>query len=84
MTSYVIPTPNIKHVLKAYDYMEQRDIRCLDDSMLRKFVRTNNVQALSQITAIYIFNNMYDGYGTVVPVLSKYDHVIHMEETVTL
>lgn len=84
MTSYVIPTPNIKHVLKAYDYMEKKHIRNLDDSMLRKFVRTNNVQALSQITAVYIFNDAYDGYSTGVPKLSRYDHIIHLEETVTL
>jgi hypothetical protein len=84
MTSYVIPTPNIKHVIRAHDYMEKKNIRGLDNSVLRKHIRNNNVQALSQITAIYIFNDVYDGYGTLAPIISKYDHVIHMEETVTL
>lgn len=84
MTSYVIPTPNIKHVLKAYDYMEKKNIKGLDGSVLHEYVLKNNVQSLSLITAVYIFNDMYDGYGTGVPALSKYDHVINMEETVTL
>lgn len=84
MTSYVIPTPNIKHVLKAYEYMERKHIRGLDGTVLQKYIRTNNVKNMSLITAVYIFNNMYDGYGTGVPALSKHDHIINMEETVTL
>lgn len=84
MTSYVIPTPNIKHVIKAYEYMKKRNIKCLDDSMLRGYVLRNDVKNLSQITAVYIFNDLYDGYGTGVPNFSRYDHIINMEETVTL
>jgi hypothetical protein len=84
MTSYVIPTPNIKHVIMAYNYMEKKRIRGLDNTMLYRYVLRNDVKNLSQITAVFILNDMYDGYGTVVPVLSRYDHVIHLEETVTL
>ena len=84
MTSYVIPTPDIKHVIRAYEYMERKRIRGLDNTMLHKYIRTNNVQALSQITAVYMFNDCYDGYGTGVPNLSRYDHIINMEETETL
>ena len=84
MTSYVIPTPNVKHVIMAYEYMVKKNIKGLDNSMLRKYVYTNDVINLTQITAIYIFNDMYDGYDTSVPNLSRYDHVINMEETVTL
>lgn len=84
MTSYVIPTPNIKHVLKAYEYMKRKNLKGLDDSYLQRYVTRNMVADLVNITAIYIFNDTYDGYGTGVPNLSKYDHVIHLEETVTL
>lgn len=84
MTSYVIPTPNVKHVIMAYEYMVKKDIKGLDNSMLRKYVYTNDIASLTLITAIYIFNNIYDGYGTAVPILSRYDHIIHMEETVTI
>lgn len=84
MTSYIIPTPTIKHVIKAYDYMENKHIKGLDNSVLRKYVLRNDVKNLSQITAVYIFYDIYDGYGTGVPSLSKYDHIIHLEETITL
>ena len=84
MTSYVIPTPNIKHVIRAYEYMKRKNLKGLDDSYLQRYVTRNMVADLTQITAVYIFNDMYDGYGTGVPNLSKYDHVINMEETVTL
>lgn len=84
MTSYVIPTPNIKHVIRAYEYMKRKNLKGLDDSYLQRYVTRNMVADLAHITAIYIFNDMYDGYGTGVPNLSGYDHVINMEETVTL
>ena len=84
MTSYVIPTPTIRHVIKAYEYMKRKKLRGLDDSYLQLYVTRNMVADLVKITAIYIFNDMYNGFGTGVPYLSKYDHVINMEETITL
>jgi phosphopantetheine adenylyltransferase len=84
MTSYVIPTPTIKHVIMAYNYMEKKNIRGLDGCQLRKYVLRNYVKELSRITAIYIINNIYDGYGTAVPTLSSYDHIIHLEETIRI
>lgn len=84
MTSYVIPTPTIAHVIKAYEYMKQKKLKGLDDSYLQRYVTRNMVADLTHITAIYIFNDCYDGYGTNAPKLDKYDHVIHLEETVTL
>lgn len=84
MTSYVIPTPTIKHVIKAYEYMKRKNLRNLDDSYLQRYVTRNMVADLIRITAIYIVNDIYDGYGTDVPRLDRYDYVIHLEETVTL
>lgn len=84
MTSYVIPTPTIKHVIRAYKYMEKKNLKGLDNSYLQRFVTRNMVADLVKITAIYMFNDTYDGYSTGVPNLSRYDHVINMEETVTL
>lgn len=84
MTTYVIPTPTVKHVIKAYEYMKRKNIRGLNSSQLRHYVTRNMVADLTRITAVYIVNDIYDGYGTIAPVLSRYDHVIHLEETVTL
>lgn len=84
MTSYVIPTPTIAHVIKAYEYMKRKKLKGLDDSYLQRYVTRNMVADLVNITAIYIFNDCYDGYGTTAPKLDKYDYVIHLEETVTL
>lgn len=84
MTSYVIPTPTIKHVIKAYEYMKRKNIRGLDDSYLQRYVTRNMVADLVRITAVHIFNDCYDGYSSSAPNLSKYDHVIHLEETITL
>lgn len=84
MTSYVIPTPTIKHVLKAYEYMKRKNLKGLEDSYLQRYVTRNMVADLVNISAIYIFNDNYDGYGSSAPNLSRYDHVIHMEETITL
>ena len=84
MTSYVIPTPTIKHVIRAYEYMKRKNLKGLDDSYLQRYVTRNMVADLVKITAVYMFNDTYDGYGTGVPKFSRYDHIINMEETVTL
>ena len=84
MTSYVIPTPTIKHVLKAYEYMKRKNLKGLENSYLQRYVTRNMVADLVNISAVYIFNDSYDGYSSSAPNLSRYDHVIHMEETITL
>lgn len=84
MTTYVIPTPTIKHVIKAYEYMKRKNLRGLDNSYLQRYVTRNMVADLVKISAVYIVNDIYDGYGTYAPKLDRYDQVIHMEETITL
>ena len=84
MTTYVIPTPTIRHVFRAYEYMTKKNIRGLDHSYLRRYVTRNMVADLVSITAVYIVNDTYEGFSTSAPKLDKYDHVIHMEETIVL
>lgn len=84
MTTYVIPTPTIKHVIKAYEYMKRKNLKGLENSYLQRYVTRNMVADLVNISAVYIFNDSYDGYSSSAPKLDKYDHVIHLEETVTL
>ena len=84
MTTYMIRTPNILHVIKAYEYMEKRGIDRLDNSNLQNWVKNNCVSRLVEIKAIFIADDSYDGYVTSHGHMFGYDEIIHLEETVTL
>lgn len=84
MTTYMIRTPTVKHVIQAYEYMERKGIKISENSLLKFYIKHNHVSELVQIKAIYIDGNEYDGYSTTFDNMARYDEIIHLEETVIL
>lgn len=84
MKTYMIRTPSIQHVIKAYEYMKKRNINRLDNSMLQHWIIHNNVSELVQIKAIHLDDYSYNGYSTSLGTMIGYNEVINLEETVTL
>lgn len=84
MTRYMIRTPTIQHVIQSYKYMKRRGIKISEDSLLKFWIKHNCVSELVKIKAVYIDDDVYDGYSTTFDTMVGYDEIIHLEETVTL